>query len=142
MKFLKFLTVIGKDIEHGLEKAIQWAQRAMPIVDAVFPNEALVYNATVGTVALVEQKFAAIGKQSGSGADKLKAVMAVVGPLIGQYLGTKVESEIENYVNAVVAAMNIPVPSSQPAAPAPQVAATSGGISGTTATPWNPPAGS
>jgi hypothetical protein len=116
--FLKHVGIFFKTIFTDATKA---AQSAEPIVDVAFPSVANLYNFTVQQASLAET--AAEGA-SGSGAQKLAAVVAAVTPyatsaLQADGVPAPTSAQITAYVNAVVASLN--------ALPAPAAAATSAG---------------
>jgi hypothetical protein len=64
-------------------------------------------------VALIEQKYAALGTAAGTGAQKLAEALTIVTPTVTQLLtaeGLPVNAEyIQNVINAVVAILNVQV---------------------------------
>jgi hypothetical protein len=84
---------------------------AAPVATGVADATALVQTA----VLMVEQKYAAAGVQSGTGAQKLAEVMLLAAPVVSQLL-TQVgiaasTSYIQSLVSAVVAVLNVqPMP--------------------------------
>src|SRR5208282_5176371 len=142
-KFITFLEAIGKDIEHGLamiqpvvEKVLGLAQAAEPYVAALDPAIGPLFTTVVGTVSSIEQKFAALGKQSGTGVQKLTEATTILQPVIAQAFtaaGKPADATtVQNYISAVVGFLNAipasaPTAPTAPAAPAP---ATAGGSTG------------
>jgi hypothetical protein len=61
-------------------------------------------------VATVEQKFAAAGSVTGTGAQKLAEVLSIVSPTVTQLLAAEGlnydQTQVTNIVNAVVAVLN------------------------------------
>jgi hypothetical protein len=128
MSFLGVLEAVGKGFEKGLKWALTYAvpveklvallfPQALPAVTAVVDATTLMQNA----VLLVEQKYAASGVQSGTGAQKLAEVLLLtqdaVTSLLAQAGVTASTSYIENLVTAVVSILNVQqMPSSTPAA--------------------------
>ncbi|HET9087123.1 MAG TPA: hypothetical protein VFN53_06360 [Acidobacteriaceae bacterium] len=114
MAFKSFLDKIGHDFEVGLNDVLHVAVAAEPFValadPAIGPVYASVTNLITGVVAQTEQKFTAMGKQSGTGAQKLAEAVQIVTPAATQILqaaGAKVEPQtVANWTNAVVALMN------------------------------------
>lgn len=109
-----FSTILS-DIGNGLKKifgiGVAASVAAEPIVDILFPGIAPLYNGTVSAVAAAESAAIAAGNQSGSGPQKLAAVVTAITPIFVQYaqsngLATPSQAVIENYVNAVVATLN------------------------------------
>jgi hypothetical protein len=118
-KFLSFLEAAGRDFEHGLERVLPWAAGAGEVAVGIFaPTLSPIFNQTVAAVITAEQKAALIGKQAGSGAQKLADVVQLMGPLIAQALtiaGKAADAAaVASYVSAVVTILN--------AAPAPALA--------------------
>lgn len=109
-KFISFLEAAGKDIEKGLSVVLPIAQAATPFVTAADPAIGGLFSTTVATVVSVEQKFAAMSKQSGSGTQKLGEVTQILAPVILQTFasaGVEIDnSHVSNYINAVVALLN------------------------------------
>jgi hypothetical protein len=116
--FTSVLEAIGKGFAKGLQWAVSYAVPVEKLVATLFPAAApvaagladatsLVQNA----VLLVEQKYAAAGVQSGTGAQKLAEVMTLAAPVVTQLLTeagiTASTSYVQNLVNAVVAILNV-----------------------------------
>lgn len=123
-KVLTFLQHVGQDIEHGFATAAPIIQDAEPYLNVVFPGFGPLFSTIANEAISVEQKFAVIGKQTGTGEQKAAAVLAVIEPVAQQVLTTaKLPSDqetITRLINGVVALLNgLP-------APAPAVAATAG----------------
>ena len=118
MSFISVMETIGKDFEKGLKWAAAYALPAEKLVALLFPSAAPVINeladATTliqNAVLVVEQKFAAEGRQSGTGAQKLGEVLALVEQTVTALL-TKAgihadTSYIEKIVSAIVALLNV-----------------------------------
>lgn len=109
--FVSILT----DIKVGFEKffgiAIQAAQDAEPLIDAVFPGAASLYNATVAECAKAEAAAIVADKQSGSGVQKLASVVQAIAPSALAFaqsngLSAPTTAQIETYVNGTVATLN------------------------------------
>lgn len=131
VSFIGVLDAIGKGFAKGLGWAVEYAVPVERLVALLFPSIApeasTLANATalIQTAVLeVEQKYAAAGKQSGSGSQKLGDVLLMVQPVVQQLLqqaGINAQTGyIESLVNAVVAILNVQTAPStaQPAAPA------------------------
>ena len=106
-KFKRFLTEIGADFK----KALPWIETfGEAAVSAFLPAMSPIFNQTVNAVVTAEQSFAALGKQSGTGEQKLAQVLAIMGPLIGTALEdagkAHDETAVENYINSVVEILN------------------------------------
>lgn len=119
-----FSTILS-DIGNGLKKFFGAAEKvavaAEPIIDIAFPGVAPLYNATVNEVAAAETAAIAAGAQSGSGEQKLAAVVAAITPTFTAYAQANNipvnATTITAWVNAVVASLNaIPSPTSTTAA--------------------------
>lgn len=113
-KFLSWLEHVGRSILHIAENP-----EVTRIITLFAPQFGAAFNLTVNAVALAEQKFAALGQQSGSGAEKLADVLQIAQPTIAQALKdlgkpNDVDS-VKAYINAVVTVLNT--------VPAPQLAA-------------------
>jgi hypothetical protein len=109
--FKTILSDIGSGLKKFFSMADGVAKAAEPIVDVAFPGIASLYNTTVTEVGNAETAAIAAGAQSGSGAQKLAAVVAAVTPYFTQYasqngLPAPTSAVITNYVNAVVASLN------------------------------------
>ena len=118
MTFTGVLEEIGKGFEKGLSWAVQYAVPVERLVGLLFPAAAAetttLANATglIQTAVLsIEQKFAAAGKQSGTGAQKLAEVLLVAQPVVQQLLQqagiTADASYLQSLVSAVVAILNV-----------------------------------
>jgi hypothetical protein len=117
-KFVSVMEAIAKGFEKGLTFAVQYAVPVEKLVALLFPGVApeatVAADATTliqNAVLLVEQKYAASGQQSGTGAQKLAEVLtltqqAVTG-LLAQMGITADTSYIASLVSAVVAILNV-----------------------------------
>lgn len=134
MSLGSFLSHIGADFKNGLKKlgpiivgATKFAQAAAPEFAIFFPLLGPIFSSTVAVVASVEQKFAAMGQQSGTGPQKLADATTILGPLISQALVDAGQPgdipSVQKYISAVVQFLNnlgAPV-AAVPAVPAPAV---------------------
>jgi hypothetical protein len=111
MSFKSFLQKVGEDFL----KALPWLEKAGSVATIFDPALGTLFNSTLNIVATVEQKYAALGKQSGTGAQKLADALQIGEPIIAQGLKLAGKSSdttaVTNYINAVVQVAN--------AAPAP-----------------------
>jgi hypothetical protein len=118
MTFVGVLEAIGKDFAKGLKWALQYAVPAERLVGLLFPATAPVMaeaaDATTliqSAVLLVEQKFAASGAQSGTGAQKLAEVLLLTEQAVTALLakaGIAASSDyVSNLVSAIVAILNV-----------------------------------
>lgn len=117
-KFISVLEAIGKGFEKGLSFAVTYAVPVEKLVAILFPSAApavagvaeatgLIQNA----VLLVEQRYGAAGKQSGTGAQKLADALTLVQPTVISLLkqaGVNADpGYVEGLVKAVVAVLNV-----------------------------------
>jgi hypothetical protein len=105
-KFVSILEAVGKDIVKDFNKVLPIAAGIGEAAVAVYaPTLSPMYNATVNAV-LTAEKSAAVLKQTGTGTQKMAAVVAIAGPLISQGLsdaGLPADATAVNgYVNSVV----------------------------------------
>lgn len=118
MSFIGVLEAIGKDFAKGLTWAVQYAVPVEKLVALLFPSAGpaatVLADATTliqNAVLLVEQKYAASGVQSGTGAQKLAEVLALAGETVASLLtkaGIAATADyIETLVSAVVAVLNV-----------------------------------
>ena len=118
MSFLGVLEAVGKGFEKGLKWALTYAVPVEKLVGLLFPAALPAMTAAVdattliqNAVLLVEQKYAASGLQSGTGAQKLAEVMLLtqgaVSSLLAQAGVTASESYLESLVSAVVSVLNV-----------------------------------
>jgi hypothetical protein len=126
-KAVTFLEDVGKDFKNGLAKllpivakGVQVATVAEPFVSALNPLVGSIFQTTVATVSSIEQKFAALGQQTGTGTQKLGEAVTILTPVLGQALtaaGLAADlPTIQNYISAVVGFLNaIPAATATPA---------------------------
>jgi hypothetical protein len=118
MSFTSVLETIGKGFAKGLKWAVEYAVPVERLVGLLFPAAAPVANEIADAttliqtaVLLVEQKYAASGVQSGTGAQKLAEVMLLTEQSVTALLAkagiTADSSYIESVVSAVVAILNV-----------------------------------
>jgi hypothetical protein len=118
MSFISVLETIGKGFAKGLKWAVEYAVPVEKLVGLLFPAAAPIANGLADAtsliqtaVLLVEQKYAASGVQSGTGAQKLAEVMLLteqsVTALLAKAGVTADTSYIESVVSAVVAILNV-----------------------------------
>ena len=118
MSFVSVLETIGKGFAKGLKWAVEYAVPVEKLVGLLFPAAAPIANGLADAtsliqtaVLLVEQKYAASGVQSGTGAQKLAEVMLLteqsVRALLAKAGVTADTSYIESVVSAVVAILNV-----------------------------------
>jgi L-serine deaminase len=97
-------------IGEEFEKALPWIQRGGAIISIFDPALGAVFNTTASIVGLVEQKYAALGKSSGTGAQKLADALQIGEPIISQALklaGNESDTAaVTAKINAVVNVLN------------------------------------
>jgi hypothetical protein len=111
VSFKSVLKQIGEDFKKGLGFLLPLAETSGAVAVKLFaPELGPMYNSTVAAVALAEQNFAAVGKQNGTGAQKLAAVTQIIGGLLKQGLEdagkASDEAAVQAYINAVVQVLN------------------------------------
>jgi len=118
MSFTSVLETVGKGFAKGLKWAVEYAVPVEKLVALLFPTAASVANEVADAtsliqtaVLLVEQKYAASGVESGTGAQKLAEVMLLTEQAVTALLAkagiTADGSYISNVVSAVVAILNV-----------------------------------
>jgi hypothetical protein len=118
MSFVSVLETVGKGFAKGLKWAAEYAVPVEKLVGLLFPAAAPVANGVAEAttliqtaVLLVEQKYAASGVQSGSGAQKLAEVLLLTEKAVTALLakaGITADSVyIANIVSAVVGILNV-----------------------------------
>jgi len=116
--FISFLETAGKDFMKGLAFVVKYAVPAEKLVALLFPTLApevtVAVDATTllqNAILMVEQKYAASGVQTGTGAQKLAEVLTLsqqaVTTLLAQAGITADTSYITKLVNAIVAVLNV-----------------------------------
>ena len=125
-KFVSFLQAVGKDFKKGLEYILPFAEAASVGISVVNPALGGLIQTSIATVIGVEQKFAAMGEQDGTGSKKLSDSITILYPafesIFKQYGVDIDKSHVENYINAIVAALNAFPPLPASALPAAQPA--------------------
>ena len=113
MSFKSIMTTAWDDIKKVFSsQAFQTGVRvAEGVVGIAVPALGPAFNLTANAVLQAEANFAAIGKASGTGPQKLAAVMATSGNLIQEVMknsGAKDTSEqaVQNFISAVVTVLN------------------------------------
>ncbi|SFS02940.1 hypothetical protein SAMN05421771_0726 [Granulicella pectinivorans] len=118
MSFVGFLEAAGKDFAKGLGYVVKIAVPVEALAKLLFPQFAPAVTAGVdaatliqNAVLLVEQKWAAAGKQNGTGAQKLAEVMTLaesaVTAILTQFGVHADTAYVTSLVNAVVAVLNV-----------------------------------
>jgi hypothetical protein len=120
-KVVTFLQHVGRDFKNGLryidplvKKGIVLAEIAAPEVALLDPALGPIFMTVVATVASVEQKFTAVGKQDGTGVQKAAEVSTILQPIISHTFaqaGKPSDADTVNkYINSIVAFLNaVPV---------------------------------
>ena len=132
-KFVTFLEAVGKDFKIGLTKLDPWVKEGIALatsaeteVSALDPAIGVVFKTVVATVSSIEQKFAAMGQQTGSGVQKLAEATTILQPMIQQAFASAGKASdgvtVQTYINAVVNFLNS-IPASVAAAVAAKPAA-------------------
>jgi hypothetical protein len=111
MSFKSFLEAVGHDFKKGLNAILPIAESAGEVAVSVFaPALGPLFNQTVNAVVTAEQNAAAIGKQTGSGPQKLASVVQLMGPLIAQGLQDAGKASdvaaVQGYINSIVTILN------------------------------------
>ena len=117
MSFSSLLKAVGKDFAKGLQWAVEYGVPVERLVAILFPATAPLATGVADAtsliqtaVLLVEQKYAASGVQSGTGAQKLSEVMLLTERSVAGLLskaGISADSEyIQSIVTAVVGILN------------------------------------
>jgi len=117
MSFTSVLQSIGKNFTKGLNFAVTYGTPVEGLVAMLFPAAAPVAGTLASATALiqnavliVEQKYAASGVQSGTGAQKLAEVLTLAEGAVTSLLAsagiTASTAYITSLVNAVVAILN------------------------------------
>ena len=125
-RFVSFLEALGHDFKTGFTKAMPIIETAGETAVSIFaPGASALFNQTVAAAITAEQSAAAVGQQSGTGAQKLAAVASLMGPLIKQALTdvgkTADDASVQKYISAVVTILNT-VPAPAPVqAPSPSI---------------------
>jgi hypothetical protein len=118
MSFVSVMETIGKGFAKGLKWAVEYAVPVEKLVGLLFPAVAPIANEVADAtsliqtaVLLVEQKYAASGAQSGTGAQKLAEVLLLTEQSVTALLAkagiTADSTYIANVVSAVVAILNV-----------------------------------
>jgi len=111
MSFKSWLQKVGEDFKKGLDFVLPIAATAGEVAVGVFaPQLGPLFNQTVSAVVMAEQNFTSIGKQTGTGASKLAAVLTIAGGLIKQGLTdagkAATDADVQKYIDSVVTILN------------------------------------
>jgi hypothetical protein len=106
-KVLGFLELIGRDFK----KYVLPFAGAAAAGASMFPGLGPLFEVTANAIMLVEQKWAALGKQSGTGEQKLADVLEIAGPMIAQFLADAGQASdaaaVTAWINKVVDVLNL-----------------------------------
>lgn len=130
MSFTSFLTAIGQDFKNGLAKLDPWIKKGLSIAQAaetplmaLDPAIGVIFQTVVATVSSIEQKFAAMGQQAGTGVQKLAEAMTILQPVVTQAFAAAGKASdtatVQNYISKTVDFLNA-IPVSGAPAPAAQ----------------------
>lgn len=108
---------IGHDIKVVFEDVVKYLPAASTLAELIFPAQSAAIAGVVNSVdliqkavATVEQKFAAVGNVTGTGAQKLAQVLSIVGPAVTSLLAAEGlqydQAQVTSIINAVVAVLN------------------------------------
>lgn len=117
-KFESLLETIGKGFMKGLNWAVTYAIPVEKLIALIFPAAAPAAVATGTALSLiqttvmeVEQKYAASGIQSGTGAQKAAEVLTITGPAVIALLAkegiTADSTYVQSLIDAVVGILNV-----------------------------------
>lgn len=112
-KVFTFLGHLGQQTEKGIELVSPYLGDIAALISIANPVLGAAFLATGKTVVLVEQKFSAIGKQSGTGAQKAAEVFAVAGSVVESALRqgghASAEADVKKYIDYIVSVLNRPL---------------------------------
>jgi hypothetical protein len=120
MSFKSFLERIGHDFENGLNLVLGDASKIAtaeataltalnPQAGAIATQIASLSTQAYGIVTQTEQKFAALGKASGTGAQKFAEAVTILTPAAAQILGLagqQLSTTVAALINGAVAILN------------------------------------
>ena len=109
--FISFLDKIGVDFKKGLKVALPLVEDGAVVLSIADPALGPLVQTGIAVIAQTEQKFAAMGQQSGTGAQKLEESSSILAPIalsLMQATGSKAATtaNVTTFVNALVAALN------------------------------------
>lgn len=121
MSFKSFLTAVGQDFKKGLDYTLRLEPAVEAGLQIADPPVAALLHVTTATILSVEQKFTAMGAQSGTGPQKAAQSIQILEPLVKSILtpyGITVDTEyIQKYIDSFVAILNLLPAISTTAAP-------------------------
>jgi hypothetical protein len=108
--FKSILADVGNALKKVFGVGVEVAKIAEPIIDIAFPGIGALYNLTVTAAANAETNAIAAGAQSGTGPQKLAAVISAISTDFTAYCTAAnipfTTATITAWVNAVVASLN------------------------------------
>lgn len=111
MSFKSFLTAVGQDFKKGLDFALKLEPAAEVALQIIDPPIAALLHVTAATIMSTEQKFAAMGSQSGTGPQKaaqsIQILESVVKSILSPYGVTVDTAYMQKYIDSFVALLNI-----------------------------------
>lgn len=127
-KFVTFLEDVGHDFKVGLGKLDPFIKEAVVLgteaeseVSSLDPALGAIFKLVVATVSSIEQKFAAMGQQTGTGIQKAAEATTILEPVIAQVFSAAGKASdiatIEKYIKGVVDFLNA-IPAAGTAIPA------------------------
>jgi hypothetical protein len=126
-KFIGFLETVGKDFEKGLTWAVAEAPAVDGLLSVIYPQSVAIttpataaINLLQNSILTIEQKYAASGAASGTGAQKAAEVLSLAGPAATSLLTTAgvsgvTDSYISTLITAIVGILNVKTPAATPA---------------------------
>ena len=109
--FTSILSDIGSGMKKFFTGAVTVATAAEPLVDALFPGVATLYNSILAEVGKAEAAAVVASQQTGSGAQKLALVVQAISAQFPEYT----PAQLTIIINGVVAGLNS-IPAKTPAA--------------------------
>ena len=117
-KFLTIMEAIGKDAKLVFTEVEKYLPEATTLAKLLFPAQTGAVTGVVNAVgliqqavAVIEQKYAALGTATGTGAQKLAEALSIVTPTVTQLLSAEElpvnQAYIQKITNAVVAILNV-----------------------------------
>jgi hypothetical protein len=133
MSFKSFLSAVGHDFENGLNLVLgnisKIATAEAPVLAKLDPQAgalasqiAALSTQAYGIVVQTEQKFAALGKASGTGAQKAAEAITILTPAVAQVLGLagqQLTSSVSAFIEGAVGILNALPPNLASRAPVP-----------------------
>jgi hypothetical protein len=109
MSLKSIVETIGKDLEKVLADGLKLAVIAEPLITVADPVFGIAFSTTVGVILQTKQKFAALGKLTGTEEQQVNEITAILGPALGQLLAADGKiadsAAVEKYINGVLAVL-------------------------------------